>query len=141
MSRKFMFTWLIINSIVLILLICLTCLWESAIFPLMILLGLTLSFPLSISRALGFNAAKSYQKNRELKFYFDERGFGNKTDICDNYVKWKGYEEVQETEQYIFMSKKKGRCVYLFKNLIEDDILNKLKTVFIEAPIIKKKLP
>ena len=139
-SRFFWVFWLSMNFSVLILLVWFTFRWQNAIFPMGLLLALTLTGPFSLSRGLGAKAVRTIQENGKLVLYFNQGGLGIKSDTRDSYVKWSGFASVRETERYIFMVIKKGHCVYIFKELLKTETLKELKDVLNKAAIPRKNL-
>jgi len=139
-SLHFLLFWISINFIVAVLLVWFTRKSQNAIFPLGILLGTTLTLPFSLSHGLAVRAVRRLNENEEFIYYFDESGFGIRSDSCDSYMKWEGFGSVLETERFIFLIIKRGRCIYIFKELLDPLVVKRLKVLLNRAPILKKNL-
>ncbi|MDH4241472.1 MAG: hypothetical protein OEW48_18085 [Phycisphaerae bacterium] len=90
-------------------------------------------------------ARKSYQsfwKRENRVFLVSPKGCGSRSDNVDIFVKWKAFDSIRETKNYILIKSKKDRRArfVIYKNLLVIETLTAIKKILADSPVPDKKL-
>jgi hypothetical protein len=108
----------------------------------LLLFGCVLAFilPFQVINLKATRAHKYYHKYGEILFFFDEEGFGVKTELYQWYLQWRMFSSIYETKKYIFMRQIDGPDRIIFKNRLPDEIVTSIRTILINSPIVDKEM-
>jgi len=78
------------------------------------------------------------EPSNDKVYFLNSDGYGVRFGKSLNFTEWNRYKQIIETGNYIILRQRNGRYNVIFKRLLSEETVAKIKKILYEAPVKKK---